>query len=116
VWAAVAVHPGAVWCHSIAGPPRQFESELASRPSSTLDSPVHCQLNQSTWLSLALSVHPTRISSNTAGDLLVSTRGQCQHFRGGFEVQVGGFLMKVVESKHVHVTVQVMNFRFDVGR
>jgi hypothetical protein len=27
-----------------------------------------------------------------------------QHFRGGFEVQVGGFLMKVVESKHVHVT------------
>lgn len=67
----------AAYRHSSAVP-RQSGSALpgavALRPSSTLASLVHCQLDQSMWSSLVLSEHPTRTACCTAVCLLVSTR------------------------------------------
>lgn len=100
--ASVAVSPlalaGAAYRHSSAAL-RQSESAppgaVASRPSSTLASPVHCQLDQSRWSSLALSVRPTRTACCTAVCLSVSTRStkkyNCFGICGGLRMHISYF-------------------------
>lgn len=70
----VASHRSNAAEHSQPQQPEWGLTGSALPPNLTLASLVHSQLDQSKWLSLALWVHPMRISCCTAVGLLVSTR------------------------------------------